>query len=328
MIKIKQNFIIIEGKRFNLEFEASERGEELWFSCDLKDIQNIKIKEYPKNLNAHIDLSSLKIGIPLFEVMWLWIRKKEPDIELDFYHDFDYDFLPSIKWSYKVYADAFFEQVRAYEGIKVSIEKSNGSAKCRHFIFKYDDSNGATIGACFTEALNALKVINQITEIHLSGGIVWKKEYEQNEPQFCTEVLAPLLRKMGFIAVRYHHGSKEYGKDFTFSEMTKIRELTHYGLQAKAGNVRGNVNSEIDEIIGQIEDAFTMPYYPLGSEMPHYISTLIIAISGKFTANAKEKIAEKIRSRRLGSVYFFDKEKVLELIEIYWNKKVVKKKIR
>jgi hypothetical protein len=305
MIEIKQNCIFIEGKQFDSEFEVSERGGELWFRCDLKDIQKIKIKDYPEILNAHIDLSSDEMGIPLFEIMCLVVRKIKPDIELDFYHYGDYDFLEPIKWSYEAYADAFFEQAQGYEDIRVWMV--NSDPNCRHYVFKYKNSKSTTIGACFAEALNVLKVINRTTEIQLSGGMIWRKEYEQDEPLFCTEVLEPLLRKMGFINVRYHHGNKEYGKDFTFSEMTKFRELTHYGLQAKAGNVRGNINSEIDEIIGQIEDAFTMPYYPIGLGTPLYISIFYIAISGKFTQNAKEKIAEKVRSRRPGSIYFLDK---------------------
>jgi len=146
----------------------------------------------------------------------------------------------------------------------------------------------------------------------------WKREYEINESLFCTEVLAPLLRRMGFISVRYRHGTKEYGKDFTFSELTPFGQLRHYGLQAKAGNVSGEVNSEIDEILGQMEDAFSMPYYEVGSKESRYISVFIIAISGQYTENSKEKIIEKMPKGVIGSVYFLDREAIIELIERCW----------
>jgi hypothetical protein len=78
------------------------------------------------------------------------------------------------------------------------------------------------------------------TEISLCG-MAWKPVHLENERQFCTEILLPLLRRMGFLFVRYTHCVREYGKDFTFSEQTPLGGLRHYGLQAKAGNVSGGV---------------------------------------------------------------------------------------
>ena len=89
--------------------------------------------------------------------------------------------------------------------------------------------------------------------------------------RFAQRLFSPLLRRMGFMAVRYLHGTREYGKDFTFSELSLFGHLRHYGLQAKAGDVSGEVNSAIDEILGQVKDAFVMPYYELGSREPRYI---------------------------------------------------------
>jgi hypothetical protein len=162
-------------------------------------------------------------------------------------------------------------------------------------------------------------IINE-AEVTL-GGFQWKLIYESDEKAFCTEVLLPLLRRMGFLAVRYQHGTKEYGKDFTFSEMTPFDSLRHYGLQAKAGDITGKVNSAVDEIIGQVEDAFSMPYYETGSKEPRYISTFIVAISGTFAANAKDKIAEKIAKGVIGSVLFLDRQTIIAFAERYWFRK-------
>jgi hypothetical protein len=179
---------------------------------------------------------------------------------------------------------------------------------------------GDLIEASILAAAADLKGVLHAAEVALSG-LPWSDEYLKNEDLFCRELLNPLLRRMGFLFVRYTHGTREYGKDFTFSESTVFGHYRHYGLQAKAGDVGGGVNAAIDEILGQIDDAFTMPYYELGSKEPRYISTFIIAISGRFTANAREKIAEKMPKGILGSVYFLDRESITELVERHWKAK-------
>lgn len=163
-----------------------------------------------------------------------------------------------------------------------------------------------------------LKEMIRKTELILSGA-VWRKEYETDEKLFCTDIIFPLLRKMDFIDVRFSHGIREYGKDFTFSESTKFGNLRHFAIQAKAGNLRGNVNAQIDEIIGQLNDAFTMPYYEVSANESRNISTFIIVISGHFTENAKDKIIQKIPQQFKGCVYLIDRDKILELIEKYWK---------
>jgi hypothetical protein len=163
-----------------------------------------------------------------------------------------------------------------------------------------------------------LKRIMREAEIAL-GGIRWKQEYAKDERAFCEEVLAPLFRRMQFLSVRYTQGVREYGKDFTFSELTPFGVMRHYGLQAKAGDVSGEVNSAIDELVGQADDAFKMPYYDLASADPRYISTFIIAISGRFTSNAKEKIVHKIPRGLHGSLLFLDRESILELVDRCWK---------
>jgi hypothetical protein len=163
-----------------------------------------------------------------------------------------------------------------------------------------------------------IKEMIRKTELILSGA-VWRREYEIDEKLFCTDIIFPLLRKMDFIDVRFSHGIREYGKDFTFSEITKFGNLRNFAIQAKAGNLRGNVNAQIDEIIGQLNDAFTMPYYEVSANESRNISTFIIVISGHFTENAKEKIIQKIPQQFKGCVYLIDRDKILELIEKYWK---------
>jgi hypothetical protein len=174
------------------------------------------------------------------------------------------------------------------------------------------------IGSLIEEYSALLKDLIKRTELLLSGA-AWRQEYETNEKLFCTEIIFPLLRKMEFTDVRFNHGIREYGKDFTFSEISKFGNLRHFAIQAKAGNLRGNVNADIDEIIGQLNDAFSMPYYEVSANETRNISTFIVAISGHFTENAKDKIIQKIPSHFKGCVYLIDRDKILELIEKYWK---------
>ena len=85
-------------------------------------------------------------------------------------------------------------------------------------------------GISTAEALNGganrLKHIIREAEIAL-GGVVRKPNYSTNERAFCEEVLAPLLRRMQFVSVRYTQGDREYGKDFTFSEVTSFGTMRH-----------------------------------------------------------------------------------------------------
>lgn len=44
---------------------------------------------------------------------------------------------------------------------------------------------------------------------------------------------------MGFESIIFNHGTKEFGKDYILSEMTKIGKIRYYGVQVKAGNIEG-----------------------------------------------------------------------------------------
>ncbi|MBI3882383.1 MAG: hypothetical protein HY301_20285 [Verrucomicrobia bacterium] len=179
-------------------------------------------------------------------------------------------------------------------------------------------AHGDPLHTSVVGAADDLKNLLHSAEVALSG-LPWRDEFSTDEDAFCRQLLYPLLRRMGFLFVRYSHGKKEYGKDFTFSEVTPFGNHRHYGLQAKAGDISGGVNAAIDELLGQLADAFAMPYYEIGSKEQRYISTFIIAISGTFKENAREKIVEKMPKGCIGSVYFLDRERITELVERYWK---------
>jgi len=222
------------------------------------------------------------------------------------------------RWGLATFLDAIAKQSAYIDGL--SVDEIELEDDWKTLILRTTlEPAGSLVDALNSAAMRVRSAMTQ-AEIAL-GGLTWRTKYETDEAQFCTQVLMPLLRRMGFRFVRYTHGTREYGKDFTFSELTPFGYYRHYGLQAKAGDVRGGVNAAIDEIIGQTKDAFEMPYYELGSKEARYISTFIVAISGRFTENAREKIVEKIPKGIIGSVYFIDRELLLELIERHWQAK-------
>lgn len=92
-------------------------------------------------------------------------------------------------------------------------------------------------------------------------------------------------------------------------------------FKLKLETYQGEAGAEIDKIIGQIDDAFSMPYIDTTSREKRYISDLIIAISGKFTGNAEDKIIEKIHKH---NIYFFNIDKIQELLTHHMKKKLLK----
>ena len=218
------------------------------------------------------------------------------------------------KWGLATFLRAVADQTKHFPGFQIGETEFEDDWKRLELLAPLEDGPAA---ASIHKNAEVIRAIIGSAEVAL-GGIHWKEEYDRDERAFCLEVLAPLLRRMGFLAVHYTQGAREYGKDFTFSELSPFGHLRHYGLQAKAGNVSGEVNSAIDELVGQADDAFRMPYYDVASTEPRFISTFVIAISGRFTANAKDKIINKVPRGLHGSLLFLDRESVMELLNRYW----------
>jgi len=176
-----------------------------------------------------------------------------------------------------------------------------------------------------TDDLEAQDALSRAREAHdelmahteqILYGLKPSPEEVNDESTYTKIVIVPLLIGMGFQDVHYSHGQKEFGKDVTFSRLDEFGVLRHYGAQVKFGNVSGGANSEIDELIGQIDDAFAIPYFSLYGKDKRYISAFYIIASGKFTSNAQEKILNKVSQPAVRSnVFFLDGEKVMELVE-------------
>lgn len=149
------------------------------------------------------------------------------------------------------------------------------------------------------------KAINNVLSFN------WKPKYDVNEKSFTQEVVIPLLNKLGFEGVHYNHGANEFGRDIIFSRINEFNEKKYCAVQVKVGNLSGKVRGEIDEIIQQLDDAFSMPVHLLNEPNDVYISEMIVVTSGKLTENAKQKIKHKINKTIAGSLTFLDKESIM-----------------
>jgi hypothetical protein len=257
--------------------------------------------------------------MPSSIINWVEIQKKAGvnSVKLQSYSLDDIPYFWKEKYSAKLYFDLLLEKVNLIEGLQVGKEFTFvDDEKTYSLSFKVEVEEQNSIKKGFDSLYKKLENLHKISSSEIRG-FKWKIEYEKDESYFSQDLLLPLFRKLGFKDVHYNHGRKEYGKDFVFSEVNKFGFEVYYGVQVKKGNMKGSVNSQIDEIIGQIEDAFSIPFYTLNSKEPKFISTFIVAISGRYSENAKEKIIRKISNRYgkiRGSIFFLDKEKLIELM--------------
>jgi hypothetical protein len=231
---------------------------------------------------------------------------------------------------YRKYWDHKFGATQYVTAMKKAVEIRNKTNKDvefneiedddAHVFFRYDIFllEDMPIDIAYQKFQEVVQEIEGHTERILEGEEL-SKEVLGDEPKFTMELLLPLFRNMGFIDVKYNHSKGEFGKDVTFSEIDKFGVRRNYGVQVKAGDLSGEAGAEIDKIIGQIDDAFKMPYVDTTSREKRYISDLIIAISGRFTNNAEVKIIEKVRQL---NIYFLSIDKIQELLTAFMKKTV------
>lgn len=171
---------------------------------------------------------------------------------------------------------------------------------------------------CSTAIELAEQLVQQIegaAELRV-GGQLWAPADVDDEKEFTLRTVIPLIRRLGFQNVRYNHGRREFGRDILFARFTEFGDLEHWGAQVKFGNVSGGAKSDVDVIIGQINDAFTMPFHDIYTRQQQRLSKLAIVISGQFSNNAIEKICEAIENNAArNNTVFVDGERIATLAE-------------
>lgn len=217
------------------------------------------------------------------------------------------------RWGLNDFVDGLKRQLKYYKDIKINYYELGEEAFIWLEKLLPSNSNLEKSVAGFAEEINELL---ESTKMGLRKNLL-EERHLTSEKAFCEEILTPLFRHMGFENIVFNHGTREFGKDYILSEVTKIGKIRYYGVQVKAGNIEGGVNSQIDNIIYQIRDAFKMPFSFKDEDKQCYISELYIIVSGKFTSNAKEKIRYKISKGIYGAVHFLEKEDIENLLVKY-----------
>ena len=311
IIRADDELIYVNVGRKSLDIEDAS-DDFILAECSIEDLDGEVVGEWPESLTLRIHSEN---GFGTFFFHELHVESDNGDVILDFVCH-----TPNKYWEGHYGLAALIQTLRNQVEYADNLEVTHYEVDddWKGITLRRRLASGDSITSSVGTAADSISALMRHAEIAL-GGIEWRPEHNTNEDRFCREILEPLLRRMNFLFVRYTHGRKEYGKDFTFSEHTPFGGQRHYGLQAKAGDVSGSVNAQIDELIGQVNDAFAMPFYELGATDKRYISTFVIAISGHFTENAREKIVEKVPPTLLGSIWFLDRTRINELIERYWH---------
>lgn len=171
-----------------------------------------------------------------------------------------------------------------------------------------DISEYKNFNEAYFECGNLCRNLINITEQRLQG-IWWNSEFEKDEMLFCSGFLTPYFNKISFEKVIFNHGNREFGKDYVLVTTNMFGGKEYYGVQVKAGKISGSVNSDIQELINQINMAFTVPYKLIdGTNV--YMAKVIIAISGNYSENAQEIILNQMDRYKLSNIIFLGKKEL------------------
>lgn len=133
-----------------------------------------------------------------------------------------------------------------------------------------------------------------------------------SEEVFTMYYVIPALEKNGMKNVYYTHGIEEYGRDVVYQFYDNFGQLRYGSAQVKKGNISGNANGKLKEVLEQIDDSFAMPYKDLLKKQEVNIEQVVIICSGKYTNNAKEKIMNKVIEGR--NVIFLDGQNIGDML--------------
>ena len=137
----------------------------------------------------------------------------------------------------------------------------------------------------------------------------------KDEKELRSAFLRPLMMRMGFLSITELDGSLEFGKDFVFAEVTPFGFERYYAIVAKhEKNIRQPATKLCETVLGQIRQAFSVPFTLGDTSGEHFVSTVIVANSGKISQNAKTWIRAELNKERYGeNVHIFDGERLSHL---------------
>ncbi len=134
----------------------------------------------------------------------------------------------------------------------------------------------------------------------------------KDESEFRDAFVKPLLTRMGFHGIAHVHGTREFGKDFVFSEMTKFGFIRYCAAQVKHDEkIKQTQGSKITELVEQIRQAFSVPFTLPDSPRERHVSAVYVFNSGEITEGAKDHLLQELTRERFGdNVHVFDGDRL------------------
>lgn len=326
MIEIDREFDEIHAIRIDGESLDSDDGETWFLPKGL--IRGLAVNDLPENVvfeicdrieNSVVMLDTIPIRLQKVGDNRVWLGFEDSGTRK--YWDGAVGFKPYME------AKKAIVEERASEVGDVSFDDYEDDGAWIHLSYS-GEIDADKLGIAVQLAEQIVAEIQGAAEMRLSAEL-WAPTEAADEQEFTLRTVLPILRKLGFQNVRYNHGKREFGRDVVFARVTEFQDLEFWGAQVKLGDITGGANAMIDELLGQIDDAFTMPFYDLYTKQKQRISKLAIIISGKFTDNAIEKVCEKIESHAVrNNVVFIDGDKLRTLAERFGSNTITSRTIQ
>ncbi|SDL72562.1 hypothetical protein SAMN04487898_12381 [Pedobacter sp. ok626] len=147
-----------------------------------------------------------------------------------------------------------------------------------------------------------------------------------DERQFRTEVIIPLLSKMGYLAPVEYHGVNEKGKDIICFEYDRLNEQRFLAVVAKTGDLSGSASSTMGlmNVVTQVQQAFDNPYENLFNMRQVFINEVWVMTTGKIVSSAQESVIATLRKTNLDKqIRIIGDDRLIGLIDkhfsTYWN---------
>jgi hypothetical protein len=142
-------------------------------------------------------------------------------------------------------------------------------------------------------------------------------DWLQSRPEVeLHQLMADLLRAMGYQQVTITHGSREVGRDLVFLETDKAMRSIWRGVQVKAIPMSGRFEGEssMRGLLGQLEAALDTPYTsPNGQDV--HLQEVWLVNTFQLSESAKQSIQGKLKSQR--QIHIIDGPALADLVQHY-----------
>jgi hypothetical protein len=147
-----------------------------------------------------------------------------------------------------------------------------------------------------------------------------------NEDQLRSNIIIPLLSRMGFRAPMLYHGANERGKDIITFDYDKLGAKTYTAVVAKTGDLNGSASDEkgLNNVSIQVRQCIYEPYFNVFSMNEVKMDQVWIVTNGRIVPGAENSIKGFLEDTKLSRfLRFIAVEQLIELIDVhypsYWD---------